>query len=170
MKAIKTFCYSAALLSAGLLFFVTACNENEKDVTKPVITVEEPAEGDTVHAGEAHGLHMEFDLEDESGLNEYKVDVHYGGDHSHSSYVKTTGTGWSFQKTYGDAKGLRNHHAHHHSDSIPADAALGEYHLGILATDVHGNEASVYRTFTLVAPDNHDHDHDHEDDHEHEDE
>ncbi|MDR2814724.1 MAG: DUF4625 domain-containing protein [Prevotellaceae bacterium] len=143
----KAFFYSAALLLGGLAFFATACDD--EDATGPVITVEEPLNGDSVQAGEEHGLHMEFDLEDESGLNTYKIDIHSGAGHSHPSPLKVESTGWSFQKVYEDAKNLKNHHVHIHSDSVPADAR-GDYHLGISATDVHGNESSVYITFVVA--------------------
>jgi hypothetical protein len=164
MKTLKKNCFYAAFLSAGWALCATACsNDDNKDATGPVITISEPATGDTAHAGEAHGLHMEFDLTDESGLNTYKIDIHSGAGHSHESrLLKAAATDWSFQKVYEDAKDLKNHHAHIHSDSIPADATLGEYHLGISATDIHGNETSVYVTFQLAEPDEDD-DHDHDD-------
>ncbi|MDR3365830.1 MAG: DUF4625 domain-containing protein [Prevotellaceae bacterium] len=165
MKAIKTFCYHAPLLLAGLLFITAACDKEDKDTAGPTITLKEPVEGDTAHAGEAHGLHIELDLADESGLNTYKIDIHYGEGHSHESLLKAAANNWSYQKTYDNAKGLKNYHVHVHSDSIPANATLGEYHFGISATDVHGNETSVYRTFHLVEHDEDDHDdHDHDDD------
>ncbi|MDR0694229.1 MAG: DUF4625 domain-containing protein [Prevotellaceae bacterium] len=140
----------AILLLMGLAF--SHCKHDETDA--PVITLEEPEEGQPFTAGSEHGVHMEFDLEDASGLNWYKIDIHYGGGHSHSLSLQAQPLSepvqWSYQKTYDDAKGLKNHHVHVHSEAIPANAVLGEYHLGISATDVHGNEATVYRTFEIV--------------------
>ncbi|MDR0582161.1 MAG: DUF4625 domain-containing protein [Prevotellaceae bacterium] len=142
----------AIILLMGLAF--SNCKHDETD--GPVITLEEPEEGQPFTAGSKHGVHMEFDLEDESGLNQYKIDIHYGGDHTHSLSLQAqplselSRAQWSYQKTYDDAKGLKNHHVHVHSDSIPENATLGEYHLGIAATDVHGNETTVYQKFEIV--------------------
>lgn len=164
LKTLKTFCFYAALLPAGWALFATACSNDDKDAKGPVITVYEPANGDTAHAGEEHGLHMEFDLADESGLNTYKIDIHNGAHGSHGSrLIKATSKDWSYDTVY-YAKNLKNKSVHVHSDSIPADATLGEYHLGIFATDVHGNESSVYITFYLAAPDDDD-EHDEHDEH-----
>ena len=142
----------AIILLVGLAF--SNCKHDETN--GPVITLEEPEEGQPFTAGSKHGVHMEFDLEDESGLNQYKIDIHYGGGHTHSQSLQTQSlpeqsrADWSFQKTYDDAKGLIKHQVHVHSDSIHLNATLGEYHLGIAATDVHGNETTVYRTFNIV--------------------
>jgi hypothetical protein len=166
MKTVKKTCCHAALL-AGLAFFAAACGDKdeEKDVKGPEITLAEPEIDEEFAAGSKSGVHMKFDLADPSGLNWVKIDIHSnsGEGHSHSSLLKAATTDWSYQETYDGAKGLKNHHAHIHSDSIPADATLGEYHLGISATDVHGNETTVYRTFVIV--DHLDDDHDDHDDH-----
>jgi hypothetical protein len=141
-----------------MAFYASACDE--KDTTGPEITLTEPEEGEEYAAGSAGGVHIEFDLADVSGLNEYKVDIHSGEGHSHSSLIKAAS--WNYQKAYEDAKGLKNHHAHDNSDTIPADATLGKYHLVFSATDVHGNESVAYRTFKIVAHTEDDHD-DHDD-------
>ncbi|MDR0565560.1 MAG: DUF4625 domain-containing protein [Prevotellaceae bacterium] len=174
LKTLKTLCFYAAFPLAGWALFATACSNDDKDTTGPVITVDEPVNGDTAHAGEAHGLHIEFDLKDESELNTYKIDIHSGAGHSHStSLLKAVANDWSYQKMVKMdtvEQGLKNHRVHVHSDSIPANATLGEYHLGILATDVHGNESSQYITFYLAEPDDDHDDHDDHDDDDHENE
>ncbi|MDR3235190.1 MAG: DUF4625 domain-containing protein [Prevotellaceae bacterium] len=155
---------SVALLS----FTVAACSEEEaKDTSGPVVTLGEPEKGEEFTAGSAGGVHMEFDLADESGIGQYSIDIHSAADgHSHSSVVHTsanTGVAWGYQKVYDDATGLKNHHVHVHSDSIPANALLGDYHLAVRATDIHGNETYVATTFVLVdheVDDDHDHDED----------
>ncbi|MDR0414610.1 MAG: DUF4625 domain-containing protein, partial [Prevotellaceae bacterium] len=130
MKTVRKICCYSALL-AGIAFLGAACGDadEEKDVTGPQIDLKDPEEGEEFAAGNRHGVHIEFDLADLSGLNAYKVDIHSGAGHSHSKMLKAVD--WSYQKVYDDAKGLKNHHVHVHSDSIPADATLGEYHLGI---------------------------------------
>jgi hypothetical protein len=146
----KKIVYFAILALIGL--FAITCNK--KDTTGPEIILHEPEPGQPFTAGDAHGVHIEFDLADESGLNQYKIDIHFGGGHTHSSPASARlldeSVEWSYQKTYDDAKNLKNHHVHVHSDSIPANASLGEYHLGILATDLEGNETTVYGTFEIV--------------------
>lgn len=171
MRTVKKICCYAHLL-AGMAFVAAACSNDDKDTTGPVITLEEPVDGDTVAAGSKHGVHIEFDLADESGLNTFKIDIHSGAGHSHESQAKAAETSdWSFLKTYDEAKGLKNHHVHVHSDSIWANATLGDYHFGISATDVHGNESTVWRTIKVVDPseagEEHEHSHDDDDDEDH---
>ncbi|MDR1405795.1 MAG: DUF4625 domain-containing protein [Prevotellaceae bacterium] len=148
----KIFQLTVAVLAGCAL---AGCSHDETtETTGPVITLHEPEENQPFTAGNAHGVHLEFDLADESGLNQYKIDIHYGEGHTHSQALQAqpqaARADWSYQKTYEDAKGLKNHHVHVHSDSIPENASLGAYHLGIWATDIHGNESVVYRTFTVV--------------------
>ncbi|MDR2802130.1 MAG: DUF4625 domain-containing protein, partial [Prevotellaceae bacterium] len=79
----KKFFQLAAILLVGLAF--SNCNNDENIETNgPEIILEEPEEEQPFTAGSAHGVHMEFDLADESGLNQYKIDIHYGGGHTHS--------------------------------------------------------------------------------------
>jgi len=156
---------SMALLS----FTVAACSSSDdetKDTTGPVITLGEPEEGEEFTAGSASGVHMEFDLADESGIGQYRIDIHDAAGHVHaeSSAVRLAegaGVSWAYDITYDDAKGLKNHHVHVHSEAIPTDAKLGDYHLAFWASDIYGNEALAAVTFALV---------DHEVEHEHDDE
>ncbi|MDR0546773.1 MAG: DUF4625 domain-containing protein [Dysgonamonadaceae bacterium] len=144
------------------LFVTTSCDsDNEKDTSGPTITLIEPEKGEEYKAGDADGVHIEFDLADESGIEQYKIDIHDGSGHSHSSTLKADAAtiAWSYQKVYDDAKGLKNHHVHIHSEAIPEAAKLGDYHLMIYATDVLGNESFVYTTIKIV---DHEVEHDHD--------
>jgi uncharacterized protein YxeA len=150
------------ILLALLLIIAASCSDNdEKDTIGPVITLIEPEEGEEYKAGDAEGVHIEFDLADESGIGQYKIDIHDGSGHSHNSTLKADGTTipWNYQKVYDNAKGLKNHHVHIHSEAIPDNAKLGDYHLMIYATDALGNESLVYTTIKLV---DHDVEHGHD--------
>jgi hypothetical protein len=155
----KTKAIFYAVIALVGLFLIACSKDAAKDTTGPVITLTEPEAGEAFTAGDPDGVHLEFDLEDESGINQYKIDIHYGGGHSHNIKPTAAGVSWSYQKVYDDRKGQLNAHIHIHSEAIPADAQLGDYHLGISATDIHGNESHVYATFTLVdTPTDHDED------------
>jgi hypothetical protein len=151
---------------AMLSFTVAACKDETKDTKGPDVTIGEPEKGEEFTVGTASGIHIEFDLADESGIGQYKIDIHDAIGHTHDaiSAVRTAagaGVAWEYLKVYDDAAGLKNHHVHVHSDSIPADALLGNYHLAVRATDIHGNETYVATTFVLV---DHEVEHDHDED------
>lgn len=144
----------AALIMLSFVAF-SACSDDKdpSDTTGPTITLESPNKGDTFHRGK--DIHIEFDLEDEDGINNYKVDIHWGEGHDHrSSAMNRTSASqdvaWSYQKVYDDKKGQKNAHVHIHTNEIPDNAKLGEYHFGILATDISGNESRKYISIQIV--------------------
>jgi hypothetical protein len=148
------------LLAVISLLAVSCGKDSEKDTSGPVITLIEPEEGEEYKVGDEDGVHLEFDVADESGLGQYKIDIHDGSGHTHASTkADDAPVAWSYQKIYDDAKGLKNHHVHIHSEAIPQNAKLGAYHLMIYATDALGNESFVYTTINLV---DHDVEHDHD--------
>lgn len=139
----KKFIYFISL-SLSLSTF-TACNDDDnKDTTGPVINLTDPANEATFKRGE--DIHIEGELSDESGINNYKVDIHSAEGHDHNTLKSTTAKdiAWTFQKVYEDARGKKNAHIHLHTDIIPENAKTGEYHLGLLVTDVEGNESIKY--------------------------
>ena len=160
MKA-KIFSAAALCLLAVSAVLFTACEKENSDVTKPVIKLEEPENGDTLLIGDTHGVHLEMDLSDDVMLKSYKIDVHNNFDgHSHTRAGDGT-TPFSFKKEY-DLTGKREAHIHHHDIKIPDTATPGKYHLMIYCTDEAGNESSVARDIVLsktAKP------HDHHDDH-----
>jgi hypothetical protein len=150
----KTIYYTMMIVCAG--FALAACSEETKDVTGPSIQLEEPTEDQPFTADGTHEVHIEFDLADESGINEYTIEIHYAdGGHSHAPQQAAAAAAdereaWSYKRVYADKSGQKNAHVHVHSDVIPANARLGDYHLGVIATDVAGNESQVYCTIELV--------------------
>lgn len=145
---------SATLVTLFIVGF-TACSDDKdvSDTEGPKISLDEPSNGESFKRGK--DIHIEFDLEDESGINNYKVDVHWGEGHSHKSSTLEQGTTpqdipWSYQKVYDDKKGQVKAHVHIHSEEIPENAKIGEYHFGILATDLIGNESRKYISIQIV--------------------
>ena len=159
MKA-KFFTAAALCLLAVSAVLFTACEkENDSDVTKPVIKLAEPEEGDSLLIGYPKGVYLEMDLSDNVMLRSYKIDVHNNFDgHSHTKAGDGT-TPFSFTKEY-DLKDKREAHVHHHDIKIPDTATPGKYHLMIYCTDAAGNESYVTRNVVLskTAKPHHHHD------------
>ncbi len=161
------------VLSAIMCVSFSACDEDEADTTKPVITLDEPEDGDSLRIGES--VHFECDFSDDEALGSYLIEIHNNFDgHGHkisSSQTRGEDTeAFYFKKSY-DISNLRNTHVHHHDIVIPENATPGAYHLIVYCTDAAGNQAMVARDIILShdAESHHHHDHDHHDhDHDHE--
>jgi hypothetical protein len=130
---------------------LAACSD-EKDTVGPEITLVQPENEASFTRGEI--IFAKFDLADPSGINVYKIDIHYAGDghthDAHSNALSVTATSeeeeeheWSVQEIYYDQKGKTSAHVELELP-IPNDIHGGEYHFGILATDAEGNESKVY--------------------------
>lgn len=158
------------VLSAIMCVSFSACDEDEADTTKPVITLDEPEDGDSLRIGES--VHFECDFSDDEALGSYLIEIHNNFDgHGHkisSSQTRGEDTeAFYFKKSY-DISNLRNTHVHHHDIVIPENATPGAYHLIVYCTDAAGNQAMVARDIILShdAESHHHHDHDHDHDHE----
>ncbi|MBQ6561284.1 MAG: DUF4625 domain-containing protein [Paludibacteraceae bacterium] len=148
----------------------SACDEDEADTTKPVITLDEPEDGDSLRIGES--FHFECDFSDDEALGSYLIEIHNNFDgHGHkisSSQTRGEDTeAFYFKKSY-DISNLRNTHVHHHDIVIPENATPGAYHLIVYCTDAAGNQAMVARDIILSHDAESHHHHDHDDDHDHE--
>ena len=162
------------VLSAIMCVSFSACDEDEADTTKPVITLDEPEDGDSLRIGES--VHFECDFSDDEALGSYLIEIHNNFDgHGHkisSSQTRGEDTeAFYFKKSY-DISNLRNTHVHHHDIVIPENATPGAYHLIVYCTDAAGNQAMVARDIILShdAESHHHHDHDDDHDHDHEEE
>lgn len=164
------------VLSAIMCVSFSACDEDEADTTKPVITLDEPEDGDSLRIGES--VHFECDFSDDEALGSYLIEIHNNFDgHGHkisSSQTRGEDTeAFYFKKSY-DISNLRNTHVHHHDIVIPENATPGAYHLVVYCTDAAGNQSMVARDIILSLDaeshhhhhdgddDDDDHDHDHE--------
>jgi hypothetical protein len=151
MMKTKFFLYVAIFALAA-----AACSD-DKDTTGPEITLLQPENEAAFARGDE--LLIEFELSDPSGINACKIDIHYAGDgHTHSQSLGITPTHeegeeeepWEHQElctididTNTDLKGKTSARVTK-TLTIPDHAQEGEYHLGILATDLEGNDSQVY--------------------------
>ena len=152
----KNIVFLAVLLVAA---FTTSCDKKESDMTKPVITLNSPKEGETLAPGE---VHFDMDLSDDVALKSYKIDIHFDCGHEHKSKSESHegSEEFSFSKTY-EVSG-KNIHIHHHDIVIPDHAKHGEYHLMVYCTDAATNETHIARNIMIDEHGDHDHEHDHE--------
>jgi len=138
-------------LGIGFTIIAISCTSEVKDVTKPIITLHEPAIGDTLLIG--HEAHLDLELSDDVMLKSYKVDIHSNFDgHGHAVKAElvrltTADAPWSFSKSW-DVSDKRNTDIHHHEIIVPdsingSPIAKGNYHFSVYVTDAAGNESKV---------------------------
>ncbi|NJK94244.1 MAG: DUF4625 domain-containing protein [Bacteroidetes bacterium] len=147
MKKISVLIYAVTIAA-----FVWSCSkDDDKDTTKPVIELEEPADGDTLFIG--YDFHLEMELSDDVQLKSYKVDIHNNFDgHTHTKSTAVAGV-WSFTKSW-DVSGSKNAHIHHHEIGVPTTVdgvpiAKGKYHFTVYCTDAAGNESYLVRNIVV---------------------
>ena len=155
---------SAVLLGASLMF--TSC-EKEKDNEKPVIALEDPADGEVLFIGK--GVHFEMNLSDNEGLKSYKVNMHdnMANPHTHSAARASASDSIYLSHTWMEddfvKKGetpiadMKSKHIHHHHIVIPEKmdgkpVREGKYHFMVYCTDMNGNESYVSRNVILKYP------------------
>lgn len=140
----KKLLFTALLTVSSLFFFSCSDDDETADTTGPTITLNTPGNDDAFHIGDKVAIN--FKLKDESGINNYKVDIHWGEDHEHkSASVKAVEeVAWVYTKTFDDKKGQKSAEISISTDQIPENVKGGHYHLGILATDLAGNESRKY--------------------------
>lgn len=132
----KYFHHTAVVLLFAAAIFFSACSKEEVDNQKPVIEIEEPLDHAHFHPGDI--IHFDAEFSDNVALSQFKIDIHYGGDHGHKNSATTLK--WSYEYI-GELSG-RNKHIHM-DIPVPAHAQAGEYHFLVYCTDKAGNEAFV---------------------------
>ena len=145
----KKLLFAVLFVTTPLFFFSCGDDEESTDTTGPTLTLNKPTDDEVFHIGET--IDIDFNLEDESGINNYKVDIHWGEDHEHKSAAIANSTkadvvevAWTYSKVFDDKKGQKSAHISISTDAIPDNTKSGHYHLGILATDLAGNETRKY--------------------------
>ncbi len=127
------------------LVLITACNKEcedcpgqapSSDVTKPVITVQNPVNESTLTGGDTLFFRARFT--DDRELGQYKIDIHNSNDgHTHG---KNSGIAPMFEyQSIIALTGVLSEQTV--AIPIPAESAAGKYHLIITAIDKAGNEA-----------------------------
>lgn len=152
----KTIAYLSIVSVMMLSTLFVSCSDDEKqgDTTKPVITLNAPAEGAVLKPG-SH-IHFDMDLEDDVMLGSYKVEIHNNFDghgHTKATAGEEEETGDTTPFTYNNSwtvSGQKNIHIHHHEIEIPVNATEGNYHLMVYCTDAAGNESYIARNIVLA--------------------
>lgn len=142
------------VLALGLLVWVS-CTSVEKDVTAPVLEILNwepmPAEAEvcgTLEPGvftmkDSDSLVCLVRMQDESGLSEFKIDIHENFDcHGHRDQTRD----WLLQQIIPLGGTL-------FQDRLviypPANATAGLYHFSIQVSDVHGNVNAGFPVFSV---------------------
>lgn len=123
------------LVMAIGLVLLNACSkgDEDKDTTKPVITLSTPKSGDEFISGEKINVSVSF--QDNKELSQYKIEIH--DDFDGHTHLKTGSPAFSYTKIVA----LTSNGSHHFAIDIPADVAAGPYHFIVNALDKAGNEA-----------------------------
>ncbi len=142
-----------AILAALLISATFISCDDEGDVTKPVIELTSPAEGDVISVASASvsGLHFEVDFSDDVALASYKVNIHSEEGHTHSSSVtRSDDDEWEYNQTWYDIDGLKSSHVHHHEIIIDTpEEHYGEYHFMVYCVDQAGNQSYISKNVTI---------------------
>ncbi len=125
--------------------------QEEKDTTKPQITLEAPVNDANLNPGDAIDFSAKF--VDDKELGGYKIDIHFNDGHEHKSL--TDEGKWSFQKSYTFEPGSTNMVVMHNEVRIPTEVDglpiyAGEYHFLVYCTDKAGNEEFVAHEIVIV--------------------
>lgn len=120
------------LLLVAVVLLASACTKEESpDVTKPVIT----AATDHLDTRPDTTFNLQATITDDQALAAWKIDIHSADGHSH----RVLSGEWEYSET-GTIEG--NSYVLNKTITVPVDAALGDYHLTIDATDRAGNAAN----------------------------
>ncbi|MBX3253887.1 MAG: DUF4625 domain-containing protein [Chitinophagaceae bacterium] len=122
-------------LSVGLFLFIlafSACKKDKDTVAKPSINNLEIGLDNNKTGYPGSDIHIEGEIIAPGTIASIKVTIH-----------PESGSGWEFDKTYTEGyAGAKNAEFHEHID-IPANAAVGDYHVHIIITDQKGNTTTA---------------------------
>jgi len=176
MKKNVLFLTSLILLGAAAF---TSCEKDDVDNEKPVIRLIAPEEDEEIRPGS--DIHFDVEFSDNVALGSYKVNIHWGEDHTHSATLSTRAEeeGEPFERPWlekefialGDEPiaGKRSVTVHHHHIVIPETITVdgvekpikeGHYHFMVHCIDEAGLETFVAREIVISSEaDEHDHHH-----------
>lgn len=161
----KRLCKPIYVSFAILLFLVGSCENENKDMEKPVIDNSFmgafPKNCDTAYVGQT--FHFKARFTDNVGLGSFSINVHNNFDHhSHSTDVeacildpvKIPQNPFSLIESYDIPHGMKQYEADV-PITIPANTDAGDYHFFISLTDVTGWRAEKGINIKLVKPSSH---------------
>jgi len=141
----------------AIAMIVASCSKEsddpkeEKDTTKPEITLEAPVNEASFSPGDAIEFVAKF--MDNKELGGYKIDIHFNDGHEHKS-VTDVGK-WSFQKSWTIEAGTTESFVMHNDIMIPTEVDgmpiyAGDYHFLVYCIDKAGNEEFVAHNIVIV--------------------
>jgi hypothetical protein len=101
---------------------------------------DEHADEGIAHPGES--LHIGADILAFARIETITIDIH--------SDEVTPGEGWEFEQVYTDARYQVLNAELHEDIAVPANVALGEYHVYVIVTDEAGNSTTAEAHFDMV--------------------
>ena len=126
----KSLFMAAVLLLSLCMFTFSACDDNEEDknVGKPVVALNEVGEENSKTAIAGSDLHLEGEITAENRIKRIDIEIH-----------QEEGGEFRVEKSFTEGKyiGVKNTTFHEHID-IPAEAPAGAYHLHFTVTDQLG--------------------------------
>jgi hypothetical protein len=127
-----------------LAFTLSACDEEDKDMQKPEISISFPQNCQTLQRGESFTFIAQFS--DNAELGSYNIEIHNNFDHhSHSTdnvecelnAKKAPVNAWVFNPNYAIPAGRKTFEANNEI-IVPADIDAGDYHFMVRLTDKSG--------------------------------
>lgn len=137
----------------ALVVIFSACDNNDKaNEDKPIVNYVAPTNNQTFLLGDT--LKVQAEIKADAGINQIKVDIHYGENHSHDaatislSNASNPTNAWQEGTIITDAIGKLSYQLDI-AYIIPDTIATGHYHVGILITDKQNREVKEYRTVEI---------------------
>jgi hypothetical protein len=124
--------FKALFLALSISTMFAACSDDDEVVPAPTITAVEIGSDNSKIGYAGSDFHIDATITAAAGIANVQVEIH-----------PESGAGWEFDSLYTEGfAGVNNAQFHKHID-IPADAAIGRYHLHITVTDKNGTKADV---------------------------
>lgn len=121
----------ALLFIATSMLLFNSCENDDEDVSKPVISDLELGIGNSHVAYAGADLHIEAQIDAVNKIDVVAVDIH-----------QEEGSSDKIEATYDEYAGLKNTTFHKHVD-IPVETPTGTYHVHITVTDQEGYQTTV---------------------------
>lgn len=140
-----------------------ACEKDDVDTSVPTIDIVSPIMEQEFEPHDEIAVQAIFT--DNEELKSYKIDIHFAGEHDHTkkSADSEEGHPWTYEKSFDFEAGLKEITISDLLIEVPDSVmgeegkfepiAHGEYHFGVVCTDVAGNEAHQFVDIIIEAHD-----------------